>query len=349
MPHSSGGGSHGGGHHGGSHGRSNVPRISRRHFPGSRRYHYYRNGQERFFYTDNRFKQWSPLRLLFGLFYIPFIYVIFHGFSCTFQFWRNTHSECELVIKDEAGVLSSDREVRESLTAFYKKTGITPAIVTVFDSTWENRYDSLEKYAYKRYLNEFSDEKHWLIVYSVSPVHSYEWAFEGMQGNDTDAILTDTVTTGFNSELSFNLGVRERGVSKGIAEAFDYATSRTKKPNVLNCNSIELFVLVILSVHAYIMLGLNELKYRNAEPCPEDDTDAASSAASFSSTGYGINYDNSPSMQASPMQSEPARMQTFSAGGDFESQVIECRYCGGAYKCNLTHCPHCGVETVYNR
>ena len=76
-----------------------------------------------------------------------------------------------------------------------------------------NNYNNLEEYAYSAYVNRFQDEKHWLIVYeelgdvSSLPEDMYrypssdepEWQFWGMQGDDTDPILTAEVTEKFNA------------------------------------------------------------------------------------------------------------------------------------------------------
>lgn len=352
MPHSSGGGSHGGGCHGGSHGGSggsSGPRISRSHFAGAIRYRYFYRGQERYFYTDRTYKKWSPARLLIGFFYVPFLIVIILGIARTEKLWFNRFSKSELMIEDKAGVLGSDHGLEEALEQFRKKTGITPAVVTIPQSAWQGSYNSLERYAYNRYLNEFSDEMHWLIVYSSSPELERKWSFEGMQGNDTDSVLTEYTAAGFNEQLYANLSNAQLSVGESIADAFECTTSRAKKPNVLTCNATELFMLVFVCFHAYFMLGLNELKYRNAEYYPEEYEDSAPRANSCTSEGIGISNENPQPMHFSQAQMEPARMRTASARIGFEAQVVECRYCGGAYKANLPHCPHCGVDTVYNR
>ena len=71
----------------------------------------------------------------------------------------------EIIIKDEADVITSqdESELRSVLRDFYKKSGVVPSVITVEDTKWNG---NIESYAYTRYLSEFTDEMHWLIVYS---------------------------------------------------------------------------------------------------------------------------------------------------------------------------------------
>ena len=70
-----------------------------------------------------------------------------------------------IIIKDEANVINDEAALKKELERFRDKTGVTPSVVTVHNETWAN-YGRLEEYAYDRYLREFDDEMHWLIVYS---------------------------------------------------------------------------------------------------------------------------------------------------------------------------------------
>lgn len=211
----------------------------------------------------------------------------------------------KIVVEDKANVLGNTAELRNSLVAFYNRTGISPAVITVENSDWQGVYSDLENYAYDLYVNHFADESHWLIVYSTPDGYSSsdgfeDWYWEGMQGNDTDDVLTKSVTNSFNDELQKNLTARTRyTVSSAISTSFDDLTPTVMKSKV---NWTMLFtsiaILAFVCLHACLMIGINPKarKYAKAKPC----SDAAQEKA--------------------------------------------CEYCGYTYVVDTcTECPHCGA------
>lgn len=316
MPHSSGGGSHGGGSHGGSHHSSHSHggsgRSSRHtrstYFPGARRFVYYNHHRPVYVYADYDItEKRSPLRFLMLLFYLPFILFTFSMFA---EAYHHPHKlpqnyDYKIVVEDNANVLGNTAELRNSLVAFYNRTGISPAVITVENSDWQGNYSDLENYAYDLYVNHFADESHWLIVYSTPDGYSSsdgfeDWYWEGMQGNDTDDVLTESVTNSFNDELQKNLTARTRyTVSSAISTSFDDLTPTVMKSKV---NWTMLFtsiaILAFVCLHACLMIGINPKarKYAKAKPC----SDAAQEKA--------------------------------------------CEYCGYTYVVDTcTECPHCGA------
>ena len=157
-------------------------------------------------------------------------------------------------------------------------TGISPAVITVENSDWQGNYSDLENYAYDLYVNHFADESHWLIVYSTPDGYSSsdgfeDWYWEGMQGNDTDDVLTESVTNSFNDELQKNLTARTRyTVSSAISTSFDDLTPTVMKSKV---NWTMLFtsiaILAFVCLHACLMIGINPKarKYAKAKPCSD--------------------------------------------------------------------------------
>ena len=376
MPHSSGGGSHGGGSHGGgshhshSGGRGSGYSTSRSYFPGARRYRYRHHGTDRYIYSDrDPAKQFSPLRLLIGLFYLPFIGVAIFLIGTPFKsmLGLNKPADTEIIIKDEAEVLSGNTELMKSLDAFYEKSGIVPAVITVNESVWKNRGD-LENYAYNRYLAEFDDEMHWLIVFSA-PEDEENWSFEGIQGNDTDPILTENVTARFNSTLVLNFNNEDMSIEKAIADSFDSITPGLKKPGIkayLPQLAPGLFVLAFVSFHAYFMLGLNELKYRKAvyDPDPNEATQmndyartmmAAPGGQFLASQSGLLPYMNNNGMNTQqgyqnlnmPYQNGMNDQQGYSTPqqnsiGGAPAGLKVCSYCGNTYRKDESCCPICG-------
>ncbi len=289
MPHSSGGGSHGGGGHGGgSHGTGSRgfsgPAVRSTYFPGSMRYVYYANRMPHYIYTTENFTQrMGKKRYLSLLIYFPMLAIIL-GFLVgavhnpkKLSMAYNT----DIVISDKAYVLDADASLKATLTAFRDKTGITPAVITVNNESWQGHYNSLEQYAYDLYVNAFADESHFLIVYSTSrPNNGYiDWYWEGMQGDDTDSVLTSSVLSTFNSELQKNLTARSRfTVSKAIETAFQAILPTVMKTTVQWSAVITaLFMIAFIICHAYFMLGFNPKakQYRTAVPCPEVLTEQA--------------------------------------------------------------------------
>ena len=231
MPHSSGGGSCGGGCHsgGGSHhssGSNSAYRISSRPVAGATSYiDYTRAYQPRVLYSatpPDQMKKNSPVVYVFmGLFaFIPLAIMLFTAFHNPTKLSTNYVSNIQ--ISDPVDALSDEEEatLQSTFEEFYTVSGISPYLLAIDNETWSNSFSSLEDYAYREYLKLFNDESHWLIVYagkSGSPREN--WHFEGMQGNDTDGILTTKVTDSFNSTLYEDL----RGNAYTVGGALEHA------------------------------------------------------------------------------------------------------------------------------
>lgn len=332
MPHSSGGGSHGGGSHGGgSHGGSHgsgSSGVSRSYYPGSRRYRYHHRGTTRYIYSKtDPSKAFSVGRLLIGIFYIPFIAVSIGMISSQAKAMTPC-SDKRIIIEDSAGVVYDKEELEQSLENFMDKSGVTPAVFTLNNENWMNSYNSLEDYAYDLYLSKFKDEKHWLIVYST-PVdrNSNDWYWEGMQGDDTDPVLTSNVTARFRMDLQSRLENGDGDAGGEIARSFDTITSMIKKPDLgsfLKAIGPGLGVLAFVIFHAYFMLGFNDLKYKDAV-LDEDE-----SIPDTIPTSSGGGFDDLPVF-----------------GSTHEEEAVPadsgniCDFCGGTYPTGATRCPHC--------
>lgn len=330
MPHSSGGGSHGGGshhssshsssHHSSSGGSSSRIRTSRTYFPGARRFVYYTNGVPNYVYSDTDLSKGpSKLRYLLLIVYVPFVMMalmlIFSSFGIPSKLKVDYNSQ--IIIQDDAHVLGDTSKLSNALEDFFNTTGITPAVMTVYNSDWEGNYTSLEKYAYELYVNKFYDEKHWLIVYSQPKDPNDEfnnWYWEGMQGDDTDNIITSSVAYDFTNDLHRRLLVAGTSVNDAITDSFEALT-----PTVMNFSfegetfGIGIFVLIFACIHAFFMVFFrpNANKYKGAVEVAMGANDI-------------------------PFTQAPAQSVTM--------KQASCEYCGGVYtvgSCNA--CPHCGA------
>ena len=234
MPHSGGGGSHGGGGHGGSHGGGSSTRTSHRYFPGSRRYRRrYRDGREEYFYSNSDPRKRNNLAslimlILFGGFFFGIMGI---GISTSLPKrlteeydWPNTR------VIDNIDVISEEdeEELEEILEDYNDVTGICPIIYTMYDEDYVGYYADLESFAYQKYVMEYDDEQHYLIVYSIPQdqvedfrsgslrVPDYSW--EIMQGNDTDPLFTEAVDDSIVEQVqeNFENGARPGPVFKAL-------------------------------------------------------------------------------------------------------------------------------------
>lgn len=244
MPHSSGGGSHSGGSHSGSgfssssssSGGSSAKHIKNTSFPGARRYVYYENYRPVYIYADYDIRKgtasgkvWSiigsAVSLLFGIMLIALCY------DKPQKMDTSPSYHCE--IKDTAGVIDDMDKVQDAIVDFYDVTGIPVEIMTVNNEDWQGGYSELEYFAYDMYVTEFDDEEHWLVVYSepASPDPDFnDWYWEGMQGDDTDNIITVDVADDFKDLMQKYLTANSRyDVSSAIAAAFDETTPKQSR------------------------------------------------------------------------------------------------------------------------
>ena len=204
MPHSSGGGFSGGGFHSGSSSSGHSYHSSSRPFPGAICYVYYdRKGRARTIYSNHP----SPTSKKgpVGTFFVLGLLALLPAAIIAFAGNHNpvklpTNYEHTFYIQDDLNVFSSEEEakLKETFQQFFDLSGICPGLISVNTNTWKSHYSTLENFAYNAYLSKYKDESHWLLVYSAEDTIKTNWAFEGMQGDDTDQILTKRVTNNFN-------------------------------------------------------------------------------------------------------------------------------------------------------
>ncbi|MCR5742231.1 MAG: TPM domain-containing protein [Lachnospiraceae bacterium] len=239
MPHSSGGGSHGGGFHGGSGGSGGGPshRVGNTYFPGARRYVYYdrRRHIPRYYYTNYDVSTVNPVKTMITTLAItiPLLLLMVFAFVTADEPPSPIYDNCRYnsEIYDYADVIDNEREVLSAVNEFTAVSGIKVAIVTVNNETWYSdgwfsgsKSSQLEDYAYNLYVDMFGgDEYHWLIVYSepTNPDSNFnDWHWEGMQGDDTDSVLTEAKADIFNK--TFNDYLLKKDVGDAFADAFGY-------------------------------------------------------------------------------------------------------------------------------
>lgn len=282
MPHSSGGGSSSGGifrgyssyaapsYKGHSYRAADGSRYRRSltYFPGATRYRYYYRGRNMYYYANMAPTSSSHGEIFIALIMIAVVIflavvpkLLYAGF-----FKLSLDYNSQIVVEDNLNRVKNKTELLNCFEEFKKKTGITPAFITVSYNDYTKVNASLEGYAKKAYLDRFSDEKHWLIVYSES---SSGWEFHGMQGNDTDYILNVEITDRFNY-------VFHRSLSKGHSPDMAYVLALydiLPRLNTMLSFNVFIFLAVLIVIALFILPILDmtpkQKAMRNAVEAPE--------------------------------------------------------------------------------
>lgn len=235
MPHSSGGGSHSSGsfHSSSSfssHSSSTKrPPIKRRneYFPHSRRYVYYRHDGPHYIYVDRDIRQQDNKLSLKSFIFLTIISVILI-FISVMMFFSTKVTPSKVVtsdvpkIVDSANLIEDETSLNKSINEFYELTGIPVVVKTTNNEEWINNYGDIENYAYEQYLIELDEEGGWLILYSEPKEKAdyNDWYWNGMQGNYTDDILTNSIVDEFNNNLNREL-YRNNGFDVALISSLD--------------------------------------------------------------------------------------------------------------------------------
>lgn len=221
--------------------------------------------------------------------------------------------DTEIIIEDNAGIITraEEKELMKELEEFQDLTGITPAFYTVYNEDWTKKYKKLEYYAYDLYVDEFEDEKHWLIVYSEpkNPDQYFnDWYWEGMQGDDTDSILSRKKTEIFNSSFQKNLLKRDKMT---VAEALTGSFDDFNKV-VMTKNKDDWMMTVVFGIVSLVANGAGVLFIV-----------------------FGV-------------RSRKQKKTAFECNDEVIRQA-KCEYCGGVYIVgHHTNCPHCQAQIPYS-
>ncbi len=251
--------------------------------------------------------KFSKTRYFLLLVYIPFIFGFFLMVGEAIHNPKRIQpaTEGHMCIEDNIDILSDSEEsmIMNEFRDFYSQTGITPCLITGYNSDWINNYSNMEEYAYYLYVNKFDDEKHFLIVYT-QPEESDDfvnWYHFEMQGNDTDSIITESVGENYvNSLHTYLLQDTKYTVGEAIDNSFKDMNAHIMDFS-LDAGALVGSVLYIgfICVHCYFMVFYDpNKKYRGKK-------------IALVSEKY--------------------------------IKEIVCKYCGGVYvDKTVSSCPHCG-------
>ncbi|HOO78991.1 MAG TPA: hypothetical protein PLQ04_01250 [Lachnospiraceae bacterium] len=316
MPHSSGGGSHSGGSHGGSHGRSggsSGPRISRKYYSGARRFRYHDGkGIEHYIYCSQYPQKMGVGSFIFSLlFLLPFFGCGFAIIGSLFAMFSPPkpltphYTVPESYIDDQIDVINNDEALENTMDRFRELTGICPYVATVYDSDWNEQYSSLEEYAYDYYVDRFSDEDHFVIVYSepenAEELDYVDWSWEGMQGDNTDDIITVDHFEEFNTTLQNNIASGDDVVGESLYLAFSESLNyMMEKPENAGSETAPIvfftivwFAFIIFAAFSNIKTFINSRRDYQEVPMDQNNVFAASSStAAVSSDPYAQFWNN---------------------------------------------------------
>ena len=286
------------------------PTVSASAFAGARRYVYYRNSAPIYVYSNYGNTSGQGLHIGRLLIYLVIVLAMASAFMdlVSPQPKVSTNYNHAIVVEDSIGVIDSESQLKAALESFFDATGISPAVITVENKDWNHFYSDLSNYAYDLYVNRFSDERHWLLVYSQPKGASgayVDWFWEGIQGDETDGILTRDAVERFGNLLQKYLTANSRyTVGDAFAQAFRDFTPTVRDTGSVSADTVVIDLLLILGI---IVLGL----YRS-----------------------GILHKKEKRPTDLPEDAEVVSE---------DSSEITCEYCSGVYLSNAVRCPHCGA------
>ena len=160
----------------------------------------------------------------------------------------------EPAVYDDIGIIGNKTELLEEMKKYNGQTGICPVIYTAFNEQWNSKYESLEKYAYDVYVSNFSDEQHFVIVYSIPAdvaevredgiVTSPEFMWEAIQGDETDPIITESVFRRIGNVIQDELMA---GKGPGEALTAGFKKANTEASNMLDPHSPKKWIKLVTS------------------------------------------------------------------------------------------------------
>lgn len=251
MPHSSGGGSHSGGSFhsssiSSSSNHSNEPHVesfkrSHKPFRHCHTYYYYRPDGIHYVYTNKKIEEETskPLSKFAKTFlYSVAIVLLICGsllIKTSFNYVPSKlDSKEESRVIDSANIINFEDQLTKQLKEFKDLTGIAFVFETVNNEDWQNYYGELVNYAYESYITKLNDEKSWLIVYSQpQEVDSKfnDWYWEGMVGDETGEIITDSIAEKFGDYFQKEL-LKTGSVEDSLNSSITYIMTTIMAPRV---------------------------------------------------------------------------------------------------------------------
>lgn len=226
MPHVGGSGSSSSGSSGGSssssrlessHGRSSVDskpdyyRGQESYYPGSHKYHYRYNGEDKYYYSDTQLTKkdikYNDKGLVFLGIMLTVMWLIVLLSQCGFYKGGpiNTGNYNAVVIKDNVGLMDREEyaDLSKTLLEFYDRTGVAVSVLTRTKRV--NSSGSITDEAYDMYCDMFKDECHWLIYYIAGDNDTASRQWQLICGDNCSKVLSATQEKRFMYKFRINL------------------------------------------------------------------------------------------------------------------------------------------------
>lgn len=320
MPHSGGGGSHGGGSHGGSHGGGSSHRTSHTYFPGARRYrrHYNDGRPDEYFYSNGRPQKTGLSGIITFL-----LFGVFFGGIMTFSIRSEMPKKLDEAYRrpssrviDNIDVLGNEDDLEDALEDFNDMTGICPVVYTMYTEDYYGSYADLETFAYHYYVDNWSDEQHYLVVYAIPEGQADEfrsgelnvpdYEFEIMMGDETDAIINESLENNVVDTIYDNLedGKSPDRVFTGVFNSLtdiaeDRLTSKSFNPRLV----IPIIIVVLFFGLPLIFMIKSYIrdKHCDIDEVPLTETDNAY-VGRYGGTTASTSFSNSSVMNSDSMK-----------------------------------------------
>lgn len=282
------------------------PKVSSTMFDGATKYVYYRDNKPMYYYSDYETDVVKKHRRL--KFWIPFLVLIIIGLISVLKPAPLTENyDTTVWISDTLGIIEDDDSLFNALETFRDATGITPCVVTISNESWQEYYNDLFSMAFDTYINQFEDERHWLIVYSEPKIPNSafnDWYWEGVQGDDTVNIITEETADEFGITLQKYLTNKKYSVGEALTMTFNETTPVIMKNAAVDSSAV-LGALIVLAFFLWIAIK-----------------------------------------RTAPFTKTPTRPKSMPAGAKpvkRRAKEINCEYCGGVYLTDHLNCPYCGA------
>lgn len=308
MPHSSGGFSSGGGSHGGSsggHGSSSGSsyRTSRTYFPGSSCYIYY----DGHFRPHTLFTNVDPSArgrrgigsyIVLGIAaLIPLGILIFTGIHNPKKLPSDYPTTITIEDTTDAFTPQEEEKLKASFSAFFDKTGICPGLVTVHNSDWKGQgYQNLVGYGLAKYRSMYhtvdpTDESHFLMVYSDDDGKKTNYNYEGIQGNNTDPILTPRVNERFTNTLYGYVKDPSISLADAFNQTFEYITPTIMDSYFHVKTGVLVFSIIWEGMLAFALIstivgGIRNQQLSKAVKAPNEGKDLVKKKCPYCDTEY---------------------------------------------------------------
>lgn len=220
-------------------------------------------------------------------------------------------------VKDTANCFTTAEEenIAKELHTLYEKTGVISRVITVSESDIGD--NTISAYAEKRYGEEFKTENNWLIVFEDEP--DGEWDFIGMQGNNTDPVLTEKKMAQFNADLTDKLwDTEEYTYGTAFVSSLSYLNTIITKTEV---DGIPLTIGIVFTGIGFVFLYISIRDVINQRKLQEEILHG------------GFHQLHNP------------KLATDRANA-IKPVMMRCQYCGGLFASGEEACPHCGASAA---